>query len=256
MDEFLLLKLLSSALLPPASMVVGLLAGAAFFAFGARRAALLVSGLAVLETAALSVPPVADALIEPLERQARAAAQLAPSCCFTAIVVLGGAVLPATPPFTMSFELNDAADRIWYAAELFRRGVAPEIIASGGDARTNRPPGGNTEADAMRQVLLTLGVPDEAIVREGRSRNTRENFAYIRPLVRDQIALVTSAYHMPRALKLAHQMHIDAAAFPTDFRIPAGARPPWRNWLPNVEALTTSNYALWEYIALAFDYRH
>jgi uncharacterized SAM-binding protein YcdF (DUF218 family) len=256
MDQFLSVKLIAHALLPPASMVLGLLLAVVFMVLGARRLAGVVAVVAVLELAVLSLPTVADALVEPLEKQARDAHKLAPACCYSAIVVLGGGITQASPPSMPVADLNDAADRIRYAAQLFHSNVAPRIVVSGGEVRSHPPPGAETEADAMQALLVEFGVPQTAIVKEGKSRSTGENMAELRRIVGDSaVALVTSAYHMPRALRLAAQLNLKASAFPTDYRVPAPARPLWQNVLPSIEALNTANYALWEYLALVFDRR-
>jgi uncharacterized SAM-binding protein YcdF (DUF218 family) len=257
MDSFVLLKFLGRAALPPASMVLGLLLAGLLALLGRRKLARAVAVLAVLETALLSLPPVADFLMAPLENQARAAAQKAAPCCYDAIVVLGGGITPAIPPSLPDPDLNSAGDRMWHAARLYKQGVAPKIIVSGGDVLGRS--GGvsfDTEANAMAQFLTDLGVPASAIVSEAQSVNTRENIRLVRDLVKDKpVALVTSGLHMPRALRLASRYGLNAAAFPTDWTAPWSARTTWENWIPTAAAQDISARALWEYLALAFDYR-
>lgn len=256
MDTFLVLKVLAQWAMPPASMAVGLAIAGILVLLRWRRLAWVAAAVAVLETLALSWPPVCDALILPLEREARANAS-APTCCYDAIVVLGGGITPAAPPYTLEPDLGDGADRLWYAARLFHHGVAPQIIVSGGGflAGNNGGPA-TTEAEAMRRLLRDLGVPDRAIVPEDRSLNTVQNIERVREMVKDgRVALVTSAYHMRRAMTLARHAGLDAAPFPTDFHSPAGARPWWENWAPSSASLGWSVVALREYLALLFDRR-
>jgi len=255
MDTFTALKYLALFAVPPASMALGLLLAIAFAVVGWRRLARLVAALAVAEILVLSFPPVADMLFEPLQDKARAAAAEAPACCYDAIVVLGGGVSPAAPPFIMEPGLNDSADRVWYAARLYHRGVAKRIIVSGGSLLAAKGLA-TTEAEAMRQFLVDLGVPSEAIVSEGQSLNTIENIRNVRQLVGDaRVALVTSAFHMPRALKLAREGNLNVGAFPTDWRAPAELRQSWENWVPQLDAMAASNAGLRENIALLLDRR-
>lgn len=256
MDSFVFLKFLSQLALPPASLAVGALVGLVLIALRWRRLGRLVIALAIAETVVLSFPPVAHALIAVLEDQARTAAAKAPPCCYDTIVVLGGGILPAIPPARPEPDLTDPADRMWEAARLYHRGVAPRIVVSGGGfmALPGRPE--TTEAEAMRRFLIALGVPDAAIVSEGASLNTIDNMRNIRAMVKDQrVALVTSAYHMPRALSLAANEKLNVAAFPTDFRAVPSTRPPWDNWVPSADGLATSCLALREILAIAFDRR-
>ena len=257
MDTFVLLKFLGQLALPPASLALGLVVAGALALLGLRRLAKLAAVLAIAQLLVLSLPPVADALMKPLQDEARAAAKVAPACCYDAIVVLGGGIAPAAPPYTPEPDLNDSADRIWQAARLFHRGVAPRIIVSGGGPQA-RPgdPKVMSEAEAMRIFLLDLGVPSEAIVLEDRSLNTIQNIRGVRELVKGgRTALVTSASHVPRALRLARTAGLNVEVFPTDWVPPAEVRASWENWLPSLGALQMSSAALWEIMANAFDRR-
>jgi uncharacterized SAM-binding protein YcdF (DUF218 family) len=255
-DTYVLLKFAAQAILPPTSFALGLLVGGILALMHRTRLAKAVACLAIAQVLLSSIPVVSDTLIMPLEAQARKAAKQAPRCCYAAIVVLGGGVTPASPPDLDTPDLNEAADRVWHGARLYRQGLAARIIVSGGVQPTHAR-ASQTEADAMRILLIELGVPSEVIVLEAASRNTGENLAFVRRMMGEgRIALVTSAFHMPRALRLARRMGLDAAAFPTDFRTAATARPAWDNWLLTVEALKQANTAMKEYMALAFDARH
>lgn len=256
MDTFSFLKIVALLLTPPASLAVGALLALVFAAFRWRWLALLVLGLAVAYVLVLSFPPVGDALMGSLEKRSRAAEASASPCCYEAIVVLGGGIGAAHPPEMPEPHLNDGADRIWHAARLWKRGIAPRIIVSGGSflAQNGGPP--TTEADAMRAFLIDLGVPADAITDEGQALNTIENIRNVRAIVgTGRVALVTSAYHMPRALQLAKRAGLDAGAFPTEYQAVPEARLPWDNWLPSIGGLSQSNLALREYVALNLDYR-
>jgi uncharacterized SAM-binding protein YcdF (DUF218 family) len=256
MDTFTFLKYLTQFAMPPASMAVGLLLAWVLALAGLYRISMTVAVLAIAQTVVMSFPPVADALLDSLQDKARMAAAQAPPCCYDAIVVLGGGVTPAVPPFVTEPDLADGADRVWYAAQLYHRGVARRIIVSGGSLSPLKAGPATTEAEAMRRFLVDLGVPPETIVSEGSSMNTLENIRNVRTMVGDaRVALVTSAYHMPRALKLARQGNLNVGAFPTDWRLPAEARPSWENWVPSVAAMAWSSISLREHIALLLDRR-
>ena len=255
MDTIALLKILASLALPPASMAVGGVLGVVLALFGLRRMGLSVAALAVIETLVMSFPPVADALVNPLQDRARAEAAHAPTCCYEAIVVLGGGMTPAVPPFLMEPDLGDGADRVWYAAQLFHRGVARRIIVTGGSLLPVTGPA-VTEAEAMRRFLIDLGVPSEAITSEGEALNTWQNIYNVRQIVGDgRVALVTSGYHMPRALQIAKMGGLNVGAFPTDWRLPAQFRPSWENWIPSIAGMAWTSIGLREHAALILDRR-
>jgi uncharacterized SAM-binding protein YcdF (DUF218 family) len=256
MTTFIVLKFLSQLASPLGMLVCGLLAGGLLRLMRLRRLSQVVVVLAVAQVVALSFNPIADALLSPLEDEARAAAAAASPCCYASIVVLGAGVTTAAPPWRPEPELTDTSDRLWHAARLFHRGVAPRLIVSGGSYAAQRGVRAQTEAEAMRQVLIDFGVPADRIVLEGKSLNTIDNIREVRALVgAEPVALVTSAFHMPRALRLARQAGLTVAAFPTDWRLVPVFRAEWETFLPSVDAMATATIALREYMALVFDRR-
>ncbi len=166
-----------------------------------------------------------------------------------AIVVLGGAMEPPTRLNNES-NLGSGADRAWHAAHLFRAGKAPLVLLSGGaDPQQYR----YSEARAMAVFMQELGVPAEAMLLEEESRNTRENAAFTARLLKargvEDVLLVTSALHMPRALKLFSEQGLRVVAAPTDFDSDQGPSGLLA-WLPDASALDGSGRAFKELVGL------
>lgn len=92
-----------------------------------------------------------------------------------------------------------------FAAELHRRGMFPRLVLTGANAPTtiDRFPRG--EAVHYREHVLSLGVPDEAILVEPRATNTGENVEFVRALLAEtgthvrSILLVSLPYQQRRA---------------------------------------------------------
>ena len=145
-----------------------------------------------------------------------------------AIVVLGGGMLYAKD-FRYP-DMNDAADRVWHAARLYKAGKAPLVVLSG-----------TKELEAAAPLLRDLGVPEEAILVDNESRNTFENARFTENLLKNRslehpsILLVTSAWHETRAL--GNFSRIDAETIPaaTDFRVSTYANELewWKYPLPD-----------------------
>jgi uncharacterized SAM-binding protein YcdF (DUF218 family) len=163
-----------------------------------------------------------------------------------AIVIFGGAIEPAQTGYA-SPNLGAAADRVWHAARLYHAGKAPLLVLSGGSDPSVSV---TSEAEAMRLLLHDMGIPDAAMLLEGKSRNTEENARFSAALLRQRglnsVVLVTSALHMKRALRhwegqglLVHPVATDHEARPL---------PSWQLWLPNAGALDGSTRALKELI--------
>jgi len=94
---------------------------------------------------------------------------------------------------------NYAADRAFHAAELYREGVAPVVVASGRMLRQNV-----SMADVMEHDLKSFGVPASSIVKlSHRAQNTREEAVESARLIQTRgwkrVLVVTSNYHARRA---------------------------------------------------------
>ncbi|TBR24742.1 MAG: hypothetical protein EPO10_25170, partial [Reyranella sp.] len=70
-----------------------------------------------------------------------------------------------------------------------------------------------------------------------------------------RVAIVTSAFHVPRAARLAKRAGLNFAIFGVNWTIPNDAIPWWDAWLPSVGALGESNLAIKELVALSLDRR-
>ena len=167
-----------------------------------------------------------------------------------AIVVLGGGIRGDAGPKLPSLDLNSAADRELFASQLYKAGRAKEIIVSGG---VDLISGTGVAGVAMKQFLGMLGVPAEAIIVEGLSKNTLENAQQIQRLMKPvkgkSILLVTSARHMPRAYWLFARTGLKVIPAPADFEI---VKSPFsfNLLLPDAEALGNSTSTAKEIIGL------
>lgn len=137
-----------------------------------------------------------------------------------AIVVLGGSSKSVAYPRVLP-DLNEHGDRIIYAAQLYQEEKAPVILLSGGRIKWYGDE--ESEAQDMAKILELMGIPSSAILQEGDSVNTHENAIFTQKILEEQginkILLVTSAFHMPRSLKIFQHLGIDAIPAPTDFYI-------------------------------------
>lgn len=179
-----------------------------------------------------------------------------------AIVLLGGGTRSGDPPRPMP-EVNEAGDRVFYAAKLYHDGAADVVLVTGGSIEWLQPEGIAPEANDMSALMQLLGVPDEALWLEARSRNTYENALYSREMLDEaglnDILLVTSAMHMPRSVPLFEAQGLRVTAAPTDFLVSdaewqhlwhGGPSATIINLLPNVEYLTYTTRCLKEYIGI------
>lgn len=178
-----------------------------------------------------------------------------------AIVLLGGGTETIAPPRPIP-EINGAGDRVIYAAQLYREGQAPYILATGGRIPWSDQPV-STPAQEMAALLEFMGVPDGDILLESASQNTAENAAFSAPLLRERnaqrIFLVTSAMHMSRAVAWFESAGFEVIPAPTDYIISEAEwdslwHPGWAgiilNTFPSAGSLNLATNAIKEYIGL------
>lgn len=135
-----------------------------------------------------------------------------------AVVVLGGGISKAE---SMEYpDMNESADRVWHAARIWKAGKAPLVVVSGSNDLKSTVP-----------LLLDFGVPRDAIVVDDKSRNTYENSRFTESLLvgrakgngesvaAPSVLLVTSAWHMPRALGNFSKTSLRVVPAPCDFTV-------------------------------------
>jgi uncharacterized SAM-binding protein YcdF (DUF218 family) len=153
-----------------------------------------------------------------------------------AIVVFGAEATPDGP----SPELRARLD---YAAELFRRGLAPTVLCCGGHS------GEISEAAAMAGFLLASGLPASAVLADEACPSTRAALAATRRLGAGcwgTVLLVSSPYHLYRIMSEARRCGISALACPTE-RTPVMVR-----LRPRLRQLLREAVAVWWYAATRF----
>lgn len=176
------------------------------------------AGVALVLIAILGLTPFGKALIEPLEDRFPPwdASRGIPA----GIVVLGGAIDPEFAAARGTADINEAAERLAIVPELARRYPSARIIYSGGDASLLFHDG--TEAQYAAALLESFGIAKSRLTLEDRSRNTVENARYSKELATprpgDKWLLVTSAYHMPRAIGAFRKAGFEVDAYPVDYR--------------------------------------
>lgn len=223
-------------LLRPDSMLALLLA-AGVLALWLGRARLGTALVTVSFGALLPVGflPLGDALMAPLE--ARYPPEPEINGPVAGILVLGGAEDPAAVRRWGQPAANDAAERYLGAIALARRHPEARALLTGGSAALMAADGDPIEAQIAERFLVDAGVSADRLLLEGRSRNTAENAAFslaladeARLLDRGAWILVTSAFHMPRAVEtFCAAGWRGLIAWPVDFRSGALARAPGWN---------------------------
>jgi vancomycin permeability regulator SanA len=130
------------------------------------------------------------------------------------------------------------ADRVTAAANLYFAGKVEKLLMSGDNRFVDY-----NEPEAMRQLALSLGVPNDAIVLDYAGRRTYDTCYRAKAIFKvDQAILVTQAFHMPRAIYLCKRLGVDALGVESDLRTyPKSSLLYW-----NIRELFATAAAWWD----------
>jgi uncharacterized SAM-binding protein YcdF (DUF218 family) len=246
---FLASKLLWMATAPVTLMLALELVGVVLLWRGrvraGRRFVLVGAGAMVI----CGVLPLGTLMLRPLENRFPPLSPTLPPP--TGIIVLGGSSDQALSAARGRVTIVEAADRLTEAVILARRFPAARIVFTGG---SNALSGITvTEAADARHLWVAMGVADDRITTEDRSRNTDENVRFSKRLVEPEPGetwvLVTSAYHMPRAVGLFRANDWPVIPDPVDYRT-FGTPADWRLNTDPTAGLARFSMALREWIGL------
>ena len=238
--SFVFQKWLGRLLMPPALAWVALLLAALWALRSQKRraATLLLAGLCAYWL--VTNMSVAKLCLRSLEAP-YVGARHAPTEPFEAVLVLGGShsVRPSGDS-----QLSLSGDRIASAARRYNRGETRRIVLTGADV----PASG---ADRVAVMLQELGVPSDAIVKVPGPVNTSQEIEALAALCRDEgwthVGLITSAWHMRRAMRLADRQGFAPQPLPADFWSQS-APPTILNVLPSGQAMFEVRVAAWEWL--------
>jgi uncharacterized SAM-binding protein YcdF (DUF218 family) len=210
--------------------------------------------LAVLTLLTASNKWVSGRLVAPLESRYPAVGELHPgdalppeltACRF--IVVLGGGHEDSDTRPALSQLSTSARARLTEGVRLLRVLPAAKLVVSGPSATE----GGPTHAQVLADAAVSLGVERTRILRIEDARDTAEEAAAVHERLGDvPLALVTSAWHMPRAMALCAAEGLHVLPCPTDYLYAPGAPRQLSDFTWDVPSLERSSAAVHERLGL------
>jgi uncharacterized SAM-binding protein YcdF (DUF218 family) len=216
---FVLSKTFGIVLLPTNFLVLLGILGVILLAtrFAVLGGKLLIASMLLL--AICGFLPLGNLLLHPLENRFPRwdAARGAPD----GIIVLGGPIDADLSAAHDTPVISSEPDRIVAAAELARKYPNARIVFTGGSP--NLISNDAREADFAAEIFEALGIDKKRLILERRSRNTYENATFSKALVApkpgERWLLVTSAFHMPRAVGLFRKAGFAVEPYPVDWRV-------------------------------------
>lgn len=166
---------------------------------------------------------------------------------FSCIILLGGFV--SEDENGKGF-LNDSKDRYTQATQLLKNRTASHLLMTGGNGSLS--PSGFFEGAYVRGLLHNEGLADSAILIENKARNTFENASLSHAIIKKTglkppYLLVTSAFHMKRAMLIFEKEGLPVVGYPCDYKTAKGGLSLY-DFLPSSVTYDTWNLYIKELI--------
>lgn len=155
---------------------------------------------------------------------------------FDAVFVMGGGSYRRRDGFP---QLAPAGDRLLVAAQIYHAKRTPLLVASG------------DLAEDERLLWERVGIPRDAVMCVGEQATSSEEVGVYRRLIDEhgwkRVGLITSAWHLPRALRLCARQGFMPEPVPCDW---LGDVPPFvpRELVPHADGVVKTYRAMWEHI--------
>ncbi|MBI5328025.1 MAG: YdcF family protein [Deltaproteobacteria bacterium] len=246
-NSFVISKIFQALLLPPAILLLIISFGFLIIRRQPRIGrCFILTGFFLFYL--LSIRLVSDFLILPLESTFPPFKGPLSINSASAVVILGGGVTDLSWLGVSPQPSRASLSRLIYGLTLYRQIPGSTLVISGGSGDFEKQ--NISEADAMKEWAIALGVEAKNIIVEKNSRNTSENATEVKRIIKDKKPiLVTSAYHMKRAAAMFKKTGMDVTPAPTDY-INERKGVSFYSFIPQTRHLLTSTMALSEYMSL------
>ncbi len=161
--------------------------------------------------------PIGQLLLFKLENKYQSISKLPEN--IDGLIILGG---PSSAGLTAIYDqvnFNDGGERLTEAVLVIKKNKPKKIIFSGGSSKQNFK---SSHAFVAKKFFSEMGIDTKDIYFEYHSRNTYENILYskkiINPKKYEQWIIITSAFHMLRAIKVADKLEWNLTPYPVDYR--------------------------------------
>ena len=253
---FLFKKLLSGLLFPLPVSIELLAAGLSLLWFTRRQKAgkvIATTGLALLMLSSnwsfsTWVMSSLEDRYPPVMKAAAVSAQVSSPPKFVVVLASGFTFDPSLPSIAQLGATTLA--RLAEGIRIYRQVPGSKIIVSGGKVFSPAP-----VAQAMAKTAEGLGVNPQDLLLEMKSMDTAEEARLLKPIVGEEpFVLVTSAWHMPRAMALFRHAGLHPLPDPTDYLAESGKEvAPEDYFYPTVRSLRKTTNAVYEQLGMLWE---
>jgi uncharacterized SAM-binding protein YcdF (DUF218 family) len=166
-------------------------------------------------------------------------------------IILTGVTSDQEPRDRVNY--RKGADRVLHPIHLYKIGKIKKILVTGGSGLVINK-NEDVESENLKKTLLLAGIPETDIILEPKAKNTHENAQFSADILNknfpnQRYLLVTSAFHMRRALACFQKEGVTVTTFPVDFYGEERSFYPDK-FLPGVESLLIWQILIKEWVGL------
>jgi len=164
------------------------------------------------------------------------------------VVVLGGGHT-SDPELPLLSQMNThPVVRLMEGIRIYRKFPGSKLLLSGGGTFDSV-----SEAEVMARVAREMGVPERDIILESKSKDTRDEALFIKPMVgNESFVLVTTASHIPRSMALFKKLGMNPIPSPIGHSIRDGQGLNPDSFFPSTGNLHKTELAIHEYIGMTW----
>ncbi len=254
---FILKKIISGFLSPLTLSLLLLFLGLYLLWFTSKQKAgkiLVSAGLVILTLFSYSV--IGDKLLRPLEREynsfemkgSSSVSKTENESAIKYVVVLGGGH-SSDPELPLLSQIGRGSlVRLIEGIRIYRKYPGAKLLLSGGSVFDPVP-----EAEVLARVAIETGVPEKDIILESKSKDTKDEAMFIKPIVGNEpFVLVTTASHMPRSMALFKKLGMKPIPSPIGHRVSERQGLSPHSFFPSTGNLFRSEMAIHEYLGLTW----
>ena len=170
-----------------------------------------------------------------------------------AIVVLSGMVNSVKIDQNIHYEFSGSVDRILAGIKLYKSKRSPSLILTRGKVPWSV---GIPEGEYLKDFAISFGIPEENILLTSEVQNTDQEAKAVKDILpkrKENIILVTSAFHMPRAIKVFNAAGLKPIPFAVDFRFLA-EKVTVMSFLPSAGSFQQTSFFVREMIGRTYYY--
>ena len=248
---FILKKIIASFLYPlPLSLLISFVGLYLLWFTTKQKTGKILISVGLILLTLFSYRVISDKLLWPLEREydsfemksLSVVQKVDDESTIKFVVVLGGGHSSDTELPLLSQIGRSSLVRLIEGIRIYRKYPGAKLLLSGSGV-----------AEVMARVAREIGVPERDIILESKSKDTKDEARFIKPMVGNEaFVLVTTASHIPRSMALFRKLGMNPIPSPIGHRVSEGQGLSHHSFFPGTGNLRKAELAIHEYLGLTW----